>query len=1241
MLYHYKHQVSNDGFTLQVFEPGTTIFVYNASYPSYSECQFSGDLIEDETPLSLGVMKSMDDCEGLAKFLIGNKILQPGDTIEPGVPGLKPAKSIELIAHEKGVDIPYAEEQLQAGIKVESEHSTDPVVQSAIARQHLDEDIDYYKKLSTVESKFADGGITDASVINRDYQALKEKIGEKKAKKYFEQVDRLINPNKNQVVEYRSNGVVTKQGDKFIFHALADMDMSTWRIAFTNDVTEQFNESPEERDVYQYMNEMRKEYKLKESWYNFIKSYLVKHDANTNVDEVMELAQKIADHDKKELELEHIAESIMYYNGRRTTNDPTFGRITIWQVEGFLKYGQFYNDNLFRLKEIGILPGKGSVDLLAAENLKKAWDEFFADYDKKEDAAKRILQVYFDRTMLHQGIDEKEGLGRDAINDLTRLLIRAKVKREKGYDVLEAIAETIQEKERIAETDPTPAPVKKKNEPAPIEKLTKQKEKYSDLVKAFKDLYGIDPIELWKKAEDIYKNGIKDGEHTQVIRSFTDSLNHAFVMIGGGDNAVDRTYMKDDLIVSLMTTPELPDIKLKKGDLIDPTVAKSFTGLVDFFEIVRDIKPEKNRISLFKDIVSKDDLRPAMTGVYHDVKNQKLVGTNAHIVCILPHKLTGENRIINIKTGKEIEAKYPDYNVVIPMDNPVRVKGVRIKEWIGKLNGMAKASRLCDRGNTISCCVQTEYSAQYFDPEYMLFISAFFLKLGIQEVDLEISSKATRGMILRASSMKDTMALIMPLYSEGADVPTSLFDYLNVPGATVGDEPKKKKVEEPVEEEVNAVESSIEEETQIIPEIIADNVAAESLVNNQKTANLPGEEKARLQSELVLYLVDKARTVYNNNKDFRKKVNAKGNKGRDSMYMFMSHWAEGWIKPLKVSAPDANDFSRFETIVTESKTANEAFEKVRALKDVPNATSIAFRNKYDPDHKLIPSEAFEKFYNEVKGISTSTDIKHQSLFGNEPSTPFTQQMVNIKNKYPNALVIVKDKEGEFYEAFGDDAKIISDVIGSTLNVKESGFKKTKFRYHSFDEYLPKLVKSGYKVAVVDEIPNGEFKGMSKRDTTVKRDIPHESPKQKTDAVQKTDNSGSKKSSKKEKPEKPKERSERAISQDKAIKAQHPGKRTSDDGNTYYEYRDNRSDDDRRKKLKKGGKLDRADKDYKYFVVNKNNKVISGFEYREDAVDMTKEVDEAMNAKVYTASFIKSKLGYDPYDYANWENLTAN
>jgi hypothetical protein len=79
-------------------------------------------------------------------------------------------------------------------------------------------------------------------------------------------------------------------------------------------------------------------------------------------------------------------------------------------------------------------------------------------------------------------------------------------------------------------------------------------------------------------------------------------------------------------------------------------------------------------------------------------------------------------------------------------------------------------------------------------------------------------------------------------------------------------------------------------------------------------------------------------------------------------------------KPVEAEKPAATtpDFTQFETIAKSSKTAAEAFEKVSKIKGVPEETSKAFRDKYDPEGKLPPMQAFEKFYNEVSVADKET-----------------------------------------------------------------------------------------------------------------------------------------------------------------------------------------------------------------------------------------------------------------------------
>jgi hypothetical protein len=195
----------------------------------------------------------------------------------------------------------------------------------------------------------------------------------------------------------------------------------------------------------------------------------------------------------------------------------------------------------------------------------------------------------------------------------------------------------------------------------------------------------------------------------------------------GGADIEGHTY-NDDLIISLMETELLETIRLKKSDRIDPSNSP-LQGLVNVYVINKPIPKKTDLYKLFDGIVSDDTLRPAMTGVLQDAKRQCLVATNAHILAVLPHKITGENRIIDIKTGKPMwdnladQPRFPDYSVVIPNGdyaNEIVVKNVNLKSWWPKINGLVAAAKLCESNdNTVSCCIKTEYTRHFFNPMFL------------------------------------------------------------------------------------------------------------------------------------------------------------------------------------------------------------------------------------------------------------------------------------------------------------------------------------------------------------------------------------------------------------------------------------------------------------------------------------------------------------------------------------------
>ena len=67
---------------------------------------------------------------------------------------------------------------------------------------------------------------------------------------------------------------------------------------------------------------------------------------------------------------------------------------------------------------------------------------------------------------------------------------------------------------------------------------------------------------------------------------------------------------------------------------------------------------------------------------------------------------------------------------------------------------------------------------------------------------------------------------------------------------------------------------TISEETELIPEIIADQLTQDK--------------------DEISYLINRAEIHFHHSKHFKDSITAKGNKGRDNLYMFMNHWLKNY-----------------------------------------------------------------------------------------------------------------------------------------------------------------------------------------------------------------------------------------------------------------------------------------------------------------------------------------------------------
>lgn len=99
-------------------------------------------------------------------------------------------------------------------------------------------------------------------------------------------------------------------------------------------------------------------------------------------------------------------------------------------------------------------------------------------------------------------------------------------------------------------------------------------------------------------------------------------------------------------------------------------------------------------------------------------------------------------------------------------------------------------------------------------------------------------------------------------------------------------------------------------------------------------------------------------------------------------------------------------------------------------------------------------------------------------------TPAWEQYVNIKKDYTDVVLLFR--MGDFYEAFDQDAHVLSEKLEITLTQKQFGKNQKHdlagFPYHSLNQHLSTLLKKGVKVAICEQTSDQtNIKGIIERE----------------------------------------------------------------------------------------------------------------------------------------------------------------
>lgn len=152
-----------------------------------------------------------------------------------------------------------------------------------------------------------------------------------------------------------------------------------------------------------------------------------------------------------------------------------------------------------------------------------------------------------------------------------------------------------------------------------------------------------------------------------------------------------------------------------------------------------------------------------------------------------------------------------------------------------------------------------------------------------------------------------------------------------------------------------------------------------------------------------------------------------------------------------------------DTTATEEQ-ANESANSIgknAATDDTSNNSALS-----EKDDDVISEE-------ERREILTEAAAKEERECGKEHSipagSPLYQSYLKLQEQYPDCIVAYR--VGDFYEVFGDNAKLLSETLGLTLTSRDCGLNErvpmVGFPYHAAENYISKAIERGLKIAVAE------------------------------------------------------------------------------------------------------------------------------------------------------------------------------
>ena len=178
--------------------------------------------------------------------------------------------------------------------------------------------------------------------------------------------------------------------------------------------------------------------------------------------------------------------------------------------------------------------------------------------------------------------------------------------------------------------------------------------------------------------------------------------------------------------------------------------------------------------------------------------------------------------------------------------------------------------------------------------------------------------------------------------------------------------------------------------------------------------------------------------------------------------------ATAYTPPKPQPKPQMSLFELMENNANEEKPSENA-QGVSQIAEQPNNPALNEEPCDDAETDEEPTEEELQEAAETEDEQQEPVISEKAKAVQLQGSPFYQRYMRIQDKYPDHIVLFS--RGDFYEALGKGAQILSENLALTLTGRDCGLSErvpmVDVPHHAVDNYIGKALECGLKIVLAD------------------------------------------------------------------------------------------------------------------------------------------------------------------------------